>query len=87
MTITIDTSPTIAASLLHDILEQARVRGWSQRVLAERAAVPASSISRIKRSGRADLHTLARLASAVGLRLVLVPDHDYTEKVSRGELF
>jgi transcriptional regulator with XRE-family HTH domain len=87
MTIPIPSNSTVAASLLHGILEQARTRGWSQRVLAERAVVPASSISRIKRSGRADLDTLARLASAVGLRLVLVPDHNYTERVSRGELF
>ena len=87
MTIPVDSRTTVTASLLSGILEQARARGWSQRVLAERAAMPASSISRIKRSGRADLDTLARLASAVGLRLVLVPDHEYTGKVSRGELF
>jgi transcriptional regulator with XRE-family HTH domain len=70
-----------------DILAQARSRGWSQTVLAERAAVPDSSISRIKRTGRADLDTLDRLAAAVGLRLTLVPDHDFTERVGRGELF
>lgn len=87
MTISIPASRSVAPSLLRGILEQARQRGWSQKVLAERAAVPASSISRIKRSGRADLDTLTRLASAVGLRLALVPDHNYTEKVSRGELF
>ena len=70
-----------------EILDQAKARGWSQAVLARRASLPDSSISRIKRSGRADLETLARLAAAVGLRLTLVQDSDYTEKVSRGELF
>lgn len=70
-----------------DILERARARGWSQRELARRASVPDSSISRIKRSGRADLETLSKLAAAVGLKLTLVPDSDYAEKVARGELF
>ncbi len=87
MTISIVSNDSAAASLMAEILDQARVRGWSQAVLARRASLPDSSISRIKRSGRADLETLARLAAAVGLRLTLVPDSDYTEKVSRGELF
>jgi transcriptional regulator with XRE-family HTH domain len=78
---------SIAAELMADILARARARGWSQTVLAERAGLPDSSISRIKRTGRADLDTLARLAAAVGLRLTLVPDHDFTEKVRRGDLF
>ena len=87
MTIPITQSDSAAASLMAEILDQARARGWSQAALARRASLPDSSISRIKRSGRADLETLARLAAAVGLRLTLVPDSDYTEKVSRGELF
>jgi transcriptional regulator with XRE-family HTH domain len=70
-----------------EILQSADQRGWSQSELARRASVPDSSISRIKRSGRADLDTLARLAAALGLRLALVPDEDYTARVARGELF
>lgn len=72
---------------MEDILSVASARGWSQAQLAERAGVPDSSISRIKRTGRADLDTLARLAAALGLRLILVPDHDFTERVTRGDLF
>ncbi len=87
MTISIAPNHSTAASLMAEILDQARMRGWSQATLARRASLPDSSISRIKRTGRADLETLARLAAAVGLRLTLVPDSDYTEKVSRGELF
>lgn len=87
MTIPITRNDSAVASLMAEILDQARARGWSQAVLARRASLPDSSISRIKRSGRADLETLVRLAAAVGLRLTLVPDSDYTEKVSRGELF
>ena len=87
MTIPITQNDSAAASLITEILDQARARGWSQAMLARRASLPDSSISRIKRSGRADLETLARLAAAVGLRLTLVQDSDYTEKVSRGELF
>ena len=87
MTISVTQNDSAAASLMAEILDQASARGWSQAVLAQRASLPDSSISRIKRTGRADLETLARLASAVGLRLTLVPDSDYTEKVSRGELF
>ena len=75
------------ATLMADILAQARARDWTQSQLAARAGLPDSSISRIKRSGRADLDTLARLAAALGLRLTLVPDHDYAEKINRGELF
>jgi len=87
MTISITQNDSVVASLVAEILDQARARGWSQAVLARRASLPDSSISRIKRTGRADLETLSRLAAAVGLRLTLVPDSDYTEKVSRGELF
>jgi len=87
MTIPITQNDSAAASLMTEILDQARARGWSQAMLARRASLPDSSISRIKRSGRADLETLARLAAAVGLRLTLIQDSDYTEKVSRGELF
>ncbi len=87
MTIPVQTTDALAGGLLRDILNQARQRGWSQSELARRAALPDSSISRIKRTGRADLGTLARLARAVGLRLVLVPDSDFTEKLTRGDLF
>ena len=87
MTILISQNESLAASLMAEILQHAKARGWSQNTLAQRASVPDSSISRIKRSGRADLDTLSKLASAVGLRLTLLPDNDYTEKVNRGELF
>ena len=87
MTISADKHDTIAAGLMRDILHHAQQRGWSQGELAERASVPESSISRIKRTGRADLGTLANLAGAVGLRLTLLPDSDFTEKLSRGDLF
>ena len=87
MTILISRNESLAASLMAEILRHAKARGWSQNTLAQRASVPDSSISRIKRSGRADLDTLSKLASAVGLRLTLLPDNDYTEKVNRGELF
>ena len=87
MTISIDQEQSLASKLMAQILQYAKARGWSQSVLAARASVPDSSISRIKRSGRADLDTLAKLASAVGLRLTLLPDSDYTEKISRGDLF
>jgi len=87
MTISISQNESLTASLMAEILEHAKARGWSQNTLAQRASVPDSSISRIKRSGRADLDTLSKLASAVGLRLTLLPDNDYTEKVNRGELF
>lgn len=87
MTISLEKHDTVVAGLMQDILRQARDRGWSQGELAERASVPGSSISRIKRTGRADIATLARLAGAVGLRLTLVPDSDFTEKLTRGDLF
>jgi len=87
MTISINQNESPTASLMAEILQHAKARGWSQNTLAQRASVPDSSISRIKRSGRADLDTLAKLAAAVGLRLTLLPDSDYTEKVNRGELF
>jgi transcriptional regulator with XRE-family HTH domain len=87
MTISLSQNESLTASLMTEILEHAKARGWSQNTLAQRASVPDSSISRIKRSGRADLDTLSKLASAVGLRLTLLPDNDYTEKINRGELF
>lgn len=87
MTISIQDKQSFAGDLMKQILEQAHTLGWNQTELARRAGVPASSLSRIKRSGRADLDTLARLAASVGLRLTLVADSDFTDKVSRGELF
>lgn len=76
----------MATDLLRRILRQAVEQDLSQSELARRAAIPGSSISRIKRTGRADLETLDKLAHAVGLRLSLAPDHDLAAKVSRGEL-
>jgi transcriptional regulator with XRE-family HTH domain len=87
MTISITQNESLTTSLMAEILQHAKARGWSQNALAQRASVPDSSISRIKRTGRADLDTLAKLASAVGLRLTLLPDSDYSEKMNRGELF
>jgi transcriptional regulator with XRE-family HTH domain len=78
---------TLAAALTQEIILRAKGLGWNQMTLAKRASVPETSISRIKRSGRADLTTLEKLARAVGLRLTLVPDHDYSEKLTKGELF
>ena len=83
----LQTEHSVAGSLLKTILAQARGRGWRQMELARRASVPASSISRIKRTGRADLDTLGRLAAAVGLKLDLVPDIAHVDKVRRGDLF
>jgi ribosome-binding protein aMBF1 (putative translation factor) len=87
MTISLSQTDSPTTRLMAEILSNAKARGWSQNTLAQRASVPDSSISRIKRTGRAELDTLAKLASAVGLRLTLVADNDFTEKMNRGELF
>jgi ribosome-binding protein aMBF1 (putative translation factor) len=87
MTISLSQTDSPTTRLMAEILGNAKARGWSQNTLAQRASVPDSSISRIKRTGRAELDTLAKLASAVGLRLTLVADNDFTEKMNRGELF
>lgn len=79
--------PSVALQLLEQILAAARARSLNQTTLAERAGVPRTSISRIKRTGKADLATIDRLGRAVGLRLGMLPDSDLALKVARGELF
>ena len=86
MTIPLQEQESVAAALLQEILRRAAQQGLSQNALAERAAVPGSSISRIKSTGHADLETIRKLAAVVGLRLALLPDQALANKVSRGEL-
>jgi ribosome-binding protein aMBF1 (putative translation factor) len=63
-------------------------------LISQNESLAASLMAEILRHAKArgwSQNTLAQRASvpdsAVGLRLTLLPDNDYTEKVNRGELF
>ena len=73
--------------LLDEILRAAKAQGLNQQTLARRAGLSAGTLSRMKTQDDASLATLNRLAAAVGLRLTLVGDDNFTADVARGTLF
>ena len=64
---------TLNAKLLQQVLEAAEARGIGQASLAEQAGLMPETISRAKKRVDMELNTLARLASVVGLQVVLQP--------------
>ena len=59
--------------LLETILRSAQARGLDQTRLAGQAGLRPETVSRAKRRGSIDLHSLQSLSAAVGLELQLVP--------------
>ncbi len=64
---------TLSVRLLGQVLEAAGARGFDQAQLANEAGLKPETISRAKKRVGMALSTLSRLASAVGLQVVLQP--------------
>ena len=62
--------------------EAKRARGWSPTDLALDAAIRPETMSRIR--GGCHFDTLERLALALGMRIIAVPDNDHVQNVLRG---
>lgn len=69
-------------------LQQAvKTQKLTQAQWAQRAGVRAETISRIKRSGNADLATLNALAQAVGMQITAIPANPLAERAVLGTVF
>lgn len=63
----------LSVQLLQQILKAAQAQGVGQACLAEEAGLKPGTISRAKKRVDMELSTIARLASVVGLQIVLQP--------------
>jgi DNA-binding phage protein len=72
---------------LQSLYQSVKAQGLSQAQWAQRAGVRAETVSRLKRSGNADLATLTALAAAVGMQLIAVPANDFAVQAVRGTVF
>ncbi len=64
---------SLSVQLLQQVLKAAQARGVDQACLAEEAGLKPETISRAKKRVGMELNTIARLASVVGLQVVLQP--------------
>ena len=73
-------------SLVGHFLEEARrTNGWNSAELAAHAGISPETMSRIK--GGCHFDTVERLAAALGMRIIAVPDNDHVQDVlSRGSI-
>lgn len=62
-----------AMTILDRILILAKAQGITQRELAEKAGIPAKSLSRLKGGNSVKAETLELVANAIGLELALKP--------------
>ena len=60
-------------TLINQLISTAKARGLSQAELAQRAGLTAVGLSKAKHRGDIRTSSLAALADALGLELVLVP--------------
>lgn len=73
--------------LVTEVLQQARLRGISQKHLGVQSSLGEVAISRLKSAHDARLSTLVQLGQAVGLKLIWVEDSNLAEQVAKGDLF
>ena len=72
--------------ILREILDAAGRKRLSQAQLARSAHLTPEALSRLKKSGRGDFETVARLASAVGMEVVVRPKSSYATRLAEGIL-
>ncbi|HEY9051622.1 MAG TPA: hypothetical protein VIQ03_08770 [Gammaproteobacteria bacterium] len=77
------------ADLIAEIIHYGKAKGMDQKTIASFGQISAETLSRKKRGENEDMYvsTLSKLAHAVGLKLVLVPDDPVIDKINRGNLF
>lgn len=73
--------------LITEIITTGKGQGMDQKDIAASAGVNPVSLSRLNSASDAKFSTLNVLATAVGLKIVLVPDSELAEKVRKGEVF
>ena len=74
-------------STLNTILAAAESKKLKEKELAQLAGIRPETLSRMKSRGTGDFAVLDRLAHAVGLKLVAVPDDDQIERIQQGRFF
>ncbi|MEE9422166.1 MAG: helix-turn-helix transcriptional regulator [Gammaproteobacteria bacterium] len=74
-------------TLISDIIAEAKLQHISQGELARRAGIRPETLSRAKSNPNIRLETLLDLATVVGLRLKLIPDHPVVEQIDTGTVF
>ena len=77
----------IISALLGQIILEGKKQGLEQKDIAEKAGISQETLSRAKKASDIQLSTLVRLASAVGLRVTLVPGHPVLKKILSGDVF
>ncbi len=77
------------ADLIAEIIRYGKAKGMDQKTIASFGQISAETLSRKKRGENEDMYvsSLSKLARAVGLKLVLVPDDPVIDKINRGNLF
>ena len=61
-------------SIINHILRAAKSRGFTQKVLAQKAGISQEAISRMKRQGNPTLDVVRRLADAAGVHILVTTD-------------
>ncbi|RFC62732.1 XRE family transcriptional regulator [Fulvimarina endophytica] len=73
-------------STLDTIRKEAKRQGLTGSELARRASLTKEAYSRLGKRNGARFDTIERLAAAVGMKVILVPDDDYLEALATGTL-
>ncbi len=78
---------SVISTLLDQIILEGKKQNLEQKDIAEKAGISQETLSRAKKASDIQLSTLIRLASAVDLRVALVPEHPVLEKILSGDVF
>jgi transcriptional regulator with XRE-family HTH domain len=77
----------VILELIEQIVEAGRQQGLDQKMIAEKAGVGESMLSKAKQADDIRFSTLARLANAVGLQVQLAPNDPTLEGLRSRSLF
>lgn len=80
-------APDVLLPLLQEILKRAEEQGIEEGELARRAGADPSTLSRLKARGNGEFGLVAKLASVVGMRVVVVPDDEQLVALRKGRFF
>ncbi|MDH5649498.1 MAG: helix-turn-helix transcriptional regulator [Gammaproteobacteria bacterium] len=77
----------VILTLIEEIVEAGKRQGLDQKMIAEKAGVGESMLSKAKQADDIRFSTLVRLANAVGLRLTLTPNDPTLQGLMSRSLF
>ncbi len=77
----------VILELIEQIVEAGKQQGLDQKMIAEKAGVGESMLSKAKQADDIRFSTLARLANAVGLQVQLAPNDPTLEGLRSRNLF